>query len=136
MHWYLGDYQQALNWWQKEQYSKKDLIKLFSKHTRLGICYAQLNQREAAITEIEKIQKLPEPGVIMDDAKHMGIAYIQANLNQKEAAMESFRLAIQKGAGWVPGIIGNTATFPFENNLFAKPMFGYPPFEELVKPKG
>ena len=55
-------------------------------------------------------------------------ATLEATLGEKAEAVISLEQFLEKG--------GMYASTLFKWDVLLKPLFGYPPFEELVKPKG
>lgn len=102
-------------------------------HSLLGCIYAKLGSHEESEWQIQKLEELSN----LYDAKHAIfhrgiapylIARIYANLGEKEIAVEYLRKSVEEGRlfGW----------WWFSFDLDFTSLKGYPPFEELIKPKG
>ena len=90
-----------------------------------GVMAARVGDRKTAASCDAQLAAIDRPNV--KGAALAWRAYIAAQLGEKDRAVEFLRDAFAKGA-------------PFDRYLhryvYVEPLQGYPPFEELLKPKG
>ena len=127
---YLKDYELAKMSLQsaiKEEQSLRHLIEL---EMLLGVCYAKTGDFEKAEMQIRKIHSMDDlpPRHDAFGAKFYNQARIEAAMRRKKAAMQSLKKALENNAAFW--------SYKFKEDGFLVPLFGWPPFEELVKPKG
>ncbi len=119
-YYYLKDYRKALSLLQEPD---------LTNHWELsaaGVCYAAIGDTSLAKKMISQIEAIDEPYDF--GTKNYFQAHIETALGNKEKAVELLKTALLKGTGF--------RYWSFKNDVFLMPLFGYPPFEELVKPKG
>ena len=127
----LGEYDLVITFLEKEILTEISAEQSLWYHTLLGYCYAKKNNPQKAQAQIEKVLSIKDAytnaRVIIYTSNHYFKARIETALGQKEQAVQSFKKAIEENTPF---------PFRFKEDPFLKPLFGYPPFEELVKPKG
>jgi len=101
---------------------------------RLGTLAARRGDRVTAQRIAEELRRLETPYLYGNHTSRA--ARIIALLGDKERAVALLREAVAQGAGMgdVPDIYGYG--FIYRHSMDLEPLRGYPPFEELIKPKG
>lgn len=97
---------------------------------QLGVIAAAQGDRDSAVRISEELTRLRRPYLFGQDT--FWRALIAAQLGQKDEAVTLLRTAVSEG--YTPGWLSYTATF--ERSPPLESLRGYPPYEELVKPKG
>lgn len=115
-----GNYQKALASFKKMDIENK------ARLSWMGVCYALVNNKIEALKCIEDIP-------LYGDKNDKGYnAYYQARvylaLGNQEKAVELLQKSIDDGRLYTWSL--------YKYDPFLRQLFGYPPFEELVKPKG
>ena len=124
---YLGNYNQAIALLRKIKPSeiapnfRNELPMLF------GFCYAKSGDFANANKQIEQVLNHNYVSRF-HGLEYYNRAKIEVAMNLKDAAVESLKKAIGQGIPYGGG--------RFKNDGFLNPLFDYPSFEELVKPKG
>ena len=128
VHWYLGDYSKALYWWQQENIKDKDPGKLMKFHARQGACYAAQGDTLNAQIQTDSIFSVNYSEPLYKGYPHYYKARIEVILGKKEDAMFSLDKAVNNGRRF--------SWDTYQEDIFLKSLWGYPPFEGFVKPKG
>ena len=92
----------------------------------LGMCYAKVGQTEEASTIIDKIMAM-QGNDFPEGFKHYNKAKIEVALDMHENAIASLKEALSGGISFQPRW--------FMEDAALKPLFDYPEFQEMVKPK-
>jgi serine/threonine protein kinase/tetratricopeptide (TPR) repeat protein len=100
---------------------------------RLGTLAARRGDRTTALRIAEELRRLETPYLYGNHTSRS--ARIIALLGDKEGAVALLREAVAQGAGNgdVPEMYGYG--FVFRNSMDLEPLHGFPPFEDLIKPK-
>jgi tetratricopeptide (TPR) repeat protein len=101
---------------------------------RLGTLAARLGDRAKALRIAEELRRLDRPYLYGNHTFRS--ARIIALLGDKERAFALLREAVAQASGSTeePDSYGYEFIYPHSMDL--EPLRGYPPFEELIKPKG
>lgn len=94
----------------------------------LGYAYGLSQQPEPALRQLELLDQLESDNLSFLQEKAYNKAIILAALGQKAEAVQALQESISLGKEFSIGT--------FKYDVFLMPLFGYPPFEELVRPKG
>jgi tetratricopeptide (TPR) repeat protein len=100
---------------------------------RLGTLAARRGDRATALRIAEELRRLETPYLYGNHTSRS--ARIIALLGDKEGAVALLREAVAQGAGDgdVPDMYGYG--FVFRHSMDLEPLHGFPPFEDLIKPK-
>lgn len=90
-----------------------------------GLCYAEIGMLEEAQMVIAKLDTVQND--LWSEEKYF-IARIYTTLNEKEKAVDYLHKAFDGNYGF-----GNNR---YDLDPFLRPLSGYPPYEEFIKPKG
>ncbi len=126
---YQGDYEQAISFWEKQELTST-LSKLYL-HSVIGVGHALIGNVEAAERQLsildEYASSQQNKRIEARSLYHQG--KILAALGKTAEAIQSVKMGYEKSNIL---IMGNR----YKNDIFLKPLFGEPAFEELMKPKG
>ncbi len=130
-YYYLGNYSAAIDQFQSVTLprDKESFIEIEGNLEWLGCLYALTGNPDKALDCIDKIRE-SAPYRKAYDWNPYNIAKIYAHLGEKDKAVESLRDHLDNHT--VPFL--NLETYKYDPLLI--PLFGYPDFEEFVKPKG
>jgi tetratricopeptide (TPR) repeat protein/TolB-like protein len=101
---------------------------------RLGALSARRGDRAEAERAAEALRKLETPYLLGNHTTRA--ARIMALLGDQEHAVALLREAVAQGAGSAEEPDSYGYAFIFRHAIDLEPLRGYPPFEELIKPKG
>ncbi len=101
---------------------------------RLGTLAARRGDRAEAKRIAEELRTLNRPDLL---GRHtLRIARIFALLGDKEGALARLRDAVAQGSGLLESPDSYGYGFLYRHSMDLESLRGYPPFEELIKPKG
>jgi tetratricopeptide (TPR) repeat protein len=100
---------------------------------RLGTLAARRGERTKAERIAEKLRRLDTPYLYGNNT--LRSAYITALLGNKEGAIALLREAVAQGSGSGEEPDSYGYGFIYSHAMDLEPLHGYPPFEELIKPK-
>ncbi len=134
----LGDALYQAERWEE---AKAVFAKLAAEHPdninykgRLGALAARRGDRAEAERIAEELRRLEAPYLYGNNTVRS--ARIVAVLDDKERAVALLREAIAQGAGSNEEPDSYGYGFIYRHSMDLEPLHGYPPFEELIKPKG
>ena len=100
----------------------------------LGSLSARRGDRTEAMRISEQLRRMDRPYLFGENT--YARACISAQLGQKEQAVDLLKEAISQGFyDVVPGLVQQCWTMAFHTDMDLEPLHGYPPYEELIKPK-
>lgn len=126
---YLQKYQKAITHWEKEKIPSTNWADQIERASRLGVAYAMVNDVESANKQSEYIELIATSHPDLEAHQQYYKARILAHLNQKEEAVSKLNNALKNGFIFFRPMV-------FDNDPFLKPLLGFAPFQELIKPKG
>ena len=91
----------------------------------LGVIAARLGDHDEALATLEGLRQLDHPYLFGNNT--YSAACIAAQLGERERAVELIRQALSQGF-WIG--------MQLHTDRDLEPLYGYPPFEELRRPKG
>lgn len=132
---YMDSLSQAVETWKQEEIAPEDWPG-WLRHTlqieymsRMGYSYGQLGDPLQAQAMKDSIQVFLSPYPGFSATKDYYLSRIYLGLGQKEQAVNSLNKAIEQGFNFFRPTV-------FARDPFLYQLYGYEPFEELVKPKG
>jgi tetratricopeptide (TPR) repeat protein len=132
---YSGDNDKALSYWGKFDIGQDRPYNFMFHNANLGVCYGRMGNITKAETQISilsnfqsKLKSSPSSNQFLSGMNAYCIATIQVALGRKAEALVNLQKAIDEGWWFYPNF--------WKYDIFLKPLFGDPIFEEMVKPKG
>jgi predicted Zn-dependent protease len=101
---------------------------------RLGTLAARRGDRIEAMRIAEELRRIETP--FPDGNNTFRSARILALLGDKEGAVKLLQEAVAQGSGGNEKPDAYGYGFIYRHSMDLEPLHGYPPFEELIKPKG